>query len=246
MYSNLYVLLIFLWSIKLMMKLNVKAALTISAVLMSGSSATNAASHSRYFVERGIEAKAVFMESGDFIQMIPNQEDQNKKSIFSFGFGGCTGTVLYVLLKNGEQRAALTHYPPTSTAAHLSKIHGLSNALKHGISCDDIVKVAGIIFHEGNWARNPNTGDYTDRVPCDAKLVDRLKEVISTELACDKASVIQELYSSEMLYDEYHPSGMFGDKVVPKELEIVLDSNPVESYFHTKATWHKKQKLSDL
>jgi hypothetical protein len=200
---------------------------------------------SRYSIEQGIDTKAVSMGSGNFITIAFNEKSENKKSIFSFGFGGCTGTILYALLKNGEQRAALTHYPPTDTPAHLSQIRQLSNRLKGGINCNEIIKTVGIIFHPIGWVKNLETGYYIAKGPSDAHLVDRLKKVIDAELPYNN-TLIQELYALSKGSDEYHPGGMFGDKIVPKELEIVLSPDPAESYFHSKATYHKKQKLCDL
>lgn len=208
-------------------------------------SETNRTSGDQYSVEQGIDTKAVSMGGGDFITIAFNEKSENKKSIFSFGFGGCTGTILYCLLKNGEQRAALTHYPPTNTPAHLSQIRQLSNRLKGGINCNEIIKTVGVIFHPIGWVKNLETGYYFAKGPSDANLVDRLKKVINEELP-NNSTLIEELYDKMKRPDEYHPGGMFGNTIVPKELEIVLSPNPEESYFHSKATRHKQQKLSDL
>ena len=236
-----------------MIRLNNLKILALIVVLTDAFSAIHAASYHRsiktpieYIVEQDIDAKGIGIGEGDFIQKTFDDENGNKKSLFSFGFAGSTGTALYVLLKNGEQRAALTHYRPMRTSDHLAKIHELAGRLKQDISCDEIAKAVGIIFHEEDWAKNPETGYYNVRVPRDAQLIDRLTEVINEELASDNTLVIQELYSTSISLNKYHPGGTFRDKVVRKDLEIVLSSNPAESYFQTEATYHKKQKLADL
>ncbi len=148
-----------------MIRLNNLKILALIVVLTDAFSAIHAASYHRsiktpieYIVEQDIDAKGIGIGEGDFIQKTFDDENGNKKSLFSFGFAGSTGTALYVLLKNGEQRAALTHYRPMRTSDHLAKIHELAGRLKQDISCDEIAKAVGIIFHEEDWAKNPETG----------------------------------------------------------------------------------------
>jgi len=105
------------------------------------------------------------------------------------------------------------------------------------------VKAFVIVMHPFGWKQNPKTRFWDIKAPRDLSLINSLIETVQGRLESEDLEVRKELYSESTSLGEYHPGGMFSERVVPKEFEIVLSSNPENSYFHSKASWHKKQKF---
>jgi len=197
------------------------------------------------------EATGIFMGEGKNIAMLPSEDNYKKKcsifSIFSFEFSrGSTGAIIYTLLKSGEQRAALTHYPPTSKDLHILKIRSLSEKLKCETDENPITKIVAAILHPVTRKKNNETGYFSIKAPKDPGLVEKLSSTIQNSFKNQNVIVLQELYSEIELLGTYHPYASCDNLAVPKELEVVLYPNPEESYFQTKASWHKAQKFSEL
>ncbi|MFC1842323.1 hypothetical protein ACFLYU_01560 [Candidatus Dependentiae bacterium] len=199
-------------------------------------------------VEKGLDTTSVFMWSGKCIEMVSTSDKAKDKSIFSFGFCGCTGVGCFALYKNGQQRAFLTHYPPMpkDLDPHIPKIKSLCCELNKGTDKNPIVKSVIIIMHPGAWKKNVKTGCWDEMVPEDPKHVDTLVRTVQESLSCKNVVVKKELYSAIEMIEiggAWQPGGMFDGKIVPKGFEIVLSKNPKNSYFQSKATNHTKQKF---
>ncbi len=192
-------------------------------------------------VDSSMDTTGVFMGSGNLIQMPANEVDAKKRSIFSFGFDCCTGVGLYMLLKNNEQHAFLTHYPPADTMDHISKIKELCNKIKSNTDINPVAKAFAVIMHPLGWKKNPKTGYLDIKCPVDQQLVDKLTRTIKTLM--DDIEISIELYDQNEMDGTYHPYGMYDDKSAPKEFEFVLSPSPQESYFQSKARWHRMQKF---
>ncbi len=177
----------------------------------------------------------VLMWEGKLIQMPHLEKDLRKRSIFSFGFAGCTGVGIYVLFKSGEQYAILTHYPPADINVHISNIESLCAEIKKK-SNSKIEKAVAVIMHPKAWKKN---------CPADHEEINLLTIAIQTSFT-KNTPVIQELYSYSRTLDtdDWHPYCTYHN--LPKELEIVLSSNPQESYYQSKASGHIKQNFNTI
>lgn len=223
-----------------MVRLQIRVIMALGMAIMGGHAVIEAAAFGPCSIERNIDATAVFMDDGAYIEMTSDQENQ-KKSLFSFAFGGCTGVVLYVLLKDGKQRAALTHYPSMNegeVAEHVAKIRELGDKLMQQVDANEIIESTAIIFHPEHWKKRSKK----DKVPQDPVVLASLKKAIQE---CAFKRVIEELYVLNQS-SRFFPAGMYENRIVPKELEIVLCANSEESYIQSKATRHKKQILSNM
>jgi len=165
-------------------------------------------------------------QSGNFIAIKSGLENSQNQSIFSNTFCGCTGVALYARLKDGSQRAAMTHYYHGKQDEHIATIESLSSQLIKETTPKEVVYIATVILHPKSF--NFATQSYYEGP--DSKLqVDQLQSTIQRVFGSYNASIKTELYQ-------------YGPDNVREELEIVLNANnPNESYCQTKATNHVKQ-----
>lgn len=195
------------------------------------------------FPDVDVDGEGVFMWSGGFIRRESDEEGLRGKSLFSFGFDGCTGVAVYALLKNGEQRAMLTHYPPISERMHHHEIKRLCAQMRPEVE-GEIEQMSATIFHPEAWEKDSQTGSWKS-VPYDSDDVSFLISLIKTACGCEADDTHVELYSMMQDSQAYTPGGMCSGKLVPKELEVVLAQRPEESYIQTRADLHRQKRFSD-
>jgi len=121
----------------------------------------------------------VDMGSGKSIEVAPTDEEE--KAIWTFGLGGCYGSVVFTEHEDGTRNLALTHYPPTELSVNMAKLGDL-------IDSSEKMKVAktkkAVLVLPGEWIQNPETKKYEMKAK-NQQAIDALTLVIKAKLGTD-------------------------------------------------------------
>ena len=209
--------------------------LLLSPILLANNSNTMRirSIKARSLFDKRLLSKAVFMNQESSIELKAGETEP--KSIFSFGFGGCTGIATYTRHSNGDQRASLAHYSPLGIRSKLARLSSLYNwqANQDG----EIENSTTVILHPLDWDKNTTTGKWDEKPQSEITL--GLLSCMTKASFGAKSTVLPQLYSMEDSLDDHGaPYGQFRENLVPKELEIVLMPNQDESFWRCKADWY--------
>ena len=126
--------------------------------------------------------ETVGMDDGRIIEVMA--DDKDEKILWTYGLGGCYGTLVFTEGKDGRRNAALTHYDATRISENMAKIRellGSSEAMK-GAATKQMVVVMG----SGEWVQDPKTKRYKLKpAPDSQKDIDAIILAIQTELGED-------------------------------------------------------------
>lgn len=220
------------------------ALLTITnnshAVISNLSALVSSSIKTMALFDKRLQSKGVFMDQESSIELKAGKTEP--KSIFSFGFGGCTGVATYTRHSNGDQRAVLAHYSPLDIRGKLDRLRRLYNwqANQEG----EIENSTTVVLHPLDWKKNPTTGKWDQKPQCEVTF-ELLSSVAKASFGA-KSILLPQMYSMIFsLDDNGAPYGQFGENLVPKELEIVLMPNKDDSFWRCKADGYAHHSFSD-
>ena len=120
----------------------------------------------------------VEMSNGKSVEVSPTQAE---KVIWTFGLGGCYGSVVFTEHEDGTRDCVLTHYPPTELSDNMAKLGDLINT-------SEKMKAAktkkAVLALPGEWIQNPETKKYEMRTK-NQQAVDALTIAIQAKLGTD-------------------------------------------------------------
>ena len=120
----------------------------------------------------------VDMSNGKAVEISPTEAE---KVIWTFGLGGCYGSVVFTEHEDGTRNCVLTHYPPTELSVNMAKLGDLINT-------SEKMKAAktkkAVLALPGEWIQNPETKKYEMRTK-NQQAVDALTIVIQAKLGTD-------------------------------------------------------------
>ena len=178
--------------------------------------------------DKKLQSKSVWMDNEDSIELIKGETEP--KSIFSFGFAGCTGIATYIQYANGDQKAILAHYSPMGIA--YGKIEHLKRLYNRQVNGDNTIENSTtIILHPIDWEKNPISERWEEK-PQDQDTLDRLSNAVNNSLG-SRSVILTQFYSMSECLDGYSPYGKHGDTIVPKQLGIVLMPENENSFWRS-------------
>jgi hypothetical protein len=140
----------------------------------------------------------VDMGNGKSIEVAPTD---NEKVIWTFGLGGCYGSVVFTENEDGTRDCVLTHYPPTELLVNMGKLGDL-------ISTSEKMKTAKtkkvVLALPGELTQNPETKKYEMKTK-NQRALDALTLAIQAKLGAD-IEIKLEPYS-EMINAEEKDQG---------------------------------------
>lgn len=137
----------------------------------------------------------VDMGSGKSVKISPT--DEAEKVIWTFGLGGCYGSVVFTEHEDGTRDCVLTHYPPTELSANIGKLGDLIDASEK-MKAAKTKKV--VLALPGEWTQNPETKKYEMKTK-NQQAVDALTIAIQAKLGAD-VGIKLEPYSEMMSAEE--------------------------------------------
>jgi len=131
----------------------------------------------------------VSMNQGSSIEALPN--DEQEKIIWTYGLGGCFGTLVFSEDENGRKSAVLTHFDPLSISANMNELRKLirSNPSMKEPKYKQSILVLGAL----EYKQNPETKQWETSM--DKQKTDMLIIAIKAELGQD-VDVKLEPYSA--------------------------------------------------
>lgn len=120
----------------------------------------------------------VDMGNGKSVEVIPDGEE---KVIWTFGLGGCYGSIVFTEHEDGTRNCVLTHYPPTELSVNMAKLDDLIN-VSEKMKTAKAKKV--VLALPGEWTQNPETKKYEMKTK-DQQAVDALTIAIQAKLGTD-------------------------------------------------------------
>ena len=141
----------------------------------------------------------VDMSNGKSLEITPT--DEKEKAIWTFGLGGCYGSVVFTEHEDGTRSCALTHYPSTELSVNMAKLGDLIGASEKMTTAK--TKKA-ILALPGEWTQNPETKKYEMKAN-DQRAIDALTLAIQAKLGTDVEIKIEPY--SEMINTEEKDRG---------------------------------------
>lgn len=134
----------------------------------------------------------ISMNQGGSIEVLP--DDEQEKIIWTYGLGGCFGTLVFSEDENGRKTAVLTHFDPLSISANINELRRLirSNPAMKTSKYKQSILVLGAQGYE----QNPETKQWERKIK-DQRKADMLITAIQDELGQD-VEVKLEPYSEQL------------------------------------------------
>jgi len=123
----------------------------------------------------------VRMNDGKFIELSP--DDEQEKTIWTFGLGGCTATLIYAENADGKKFACMTHYDSLHKSENSNNLQKL---IRSNPWLRNAKQTQAIIMAEEHLEKNPNTQKWEPGFS-DKMTIDLLLLKIKNELGvnCD-------------------------------------------------------------
>ena len=137
------------------------------------------------------DVEQVSMNHGKSVEVSP--ADEQEKVIWTYGLGGCFGTLVFSEDENGHKTAVLTHFDPLSISTNMNELRRLirSNPTMKTSKYKQSILVLGAEGYE----QNPQTKQWERKIQ-DQQKADMLITTIQAELGQD-VEVKLEPYSIE-------------------------------------------------
>jgi len=133
----------------------------------------------------------VSMNQGSSVEISP--EDKQEKVIWTYGLGGCFGTLVFSEDENGRKTAVLTHFDPLSISANMNELRRLIKA--NPVMKTSEYKQSILVLGAQNYEQNPKTKQWEQKIR-DQQKADMLITAIQAELGQD-VEVKLEPYSEQ-------------------------------------------------
>lgn len=141
---------------------------------------------------KDLNVEMVAMNHGKSVEVLP--DDEQEKVIWTYGLGGCFGTLVFSEDKNERKTAVLTHFDPTRISENIDKLTRLirSNpAMKKSEYKQSVLVLCAEVYEQ-----NPQTQQWETKIQ-DQQKADMLILAIQAELGQD-IEVKLEPYSAQI------------------------------------------------
>lgn len=104
--------------------------------------------------------KQVSMNQGDSVEVLP--DDEQEKVIWTYGLGGCFGTLVFSEDENGRKTAVMTHFDPTSISTNMNELRRLiknNPAMK-----TSKYKQSILVLGAQDYEQNPETKKWEQKI----------------------------------------------------------------------------------
>jgi len=133
----------------------------------------------------------VSMNQGSSVEV--SLEDEQEKVIWTYGLGGCFGTLVFSEDENGRKTAVLTHFDPLSISANMNELRRLIKA--NPAMKTSKYKQSILVLGADRYEQNPQTKQWERKIQ-DQQKADILITAIQAELGQD-IEVKLEPYSTQ-------------------------------------------------
>lgn len=142
--------------------------------------------------------ETVTINDGKAIEVLPNDEDE--KVIWTYGLGGCYGTLVFTESQDGRRNAALTHYDCTNVSGNMAKLRELLGSNETMKEAE--IKQTVVVMGTGKYVQDPETKRWKlEPDPKYKKQIDAIILAIQAQLG-DDVEVKFEPYSTKQVPGE--------------------------------------------